>query len=446
MKRERYENSRRLFWKAERLIPGGVNSPVRAFNSVGGNPVFVKKGKGAYLYDVDDNIYIDYVNSWGALLFGHAFFSVVDSIQQQALLGTSYGIPTEAEIELAQLFVDAVPHVEKVRFVNSGTEATMSAIRLARGFTGRSKIIKFIGCYHGHADSFLVAGGSGLSTLGIPDSAGVPQGAVADTLLADFNSLDSVALLFEQFPESIAAVIVEPVAGNMGCVAPVPGFLEGLRKLCSQYHALLIFDEVMTGFRLSRGGAQEYFQVEADLVTFGKIVGGGLPVGAFAGKKHIMDQLAPLGPVYQAGTLSGNPLAMSAGIQMLKRINRDEALYRRMEHKTAYLEEGLKSLFEEFKIPVCINRVGSMISLFFDSDAVTDYASAQCADAGTFRAFFQGMLEQGVYLPPSPFESWFLSDALTQEDLDHTVEAARTVLSGMVKNKVIEESSIGWTS
>lgn len=259
MKKDRYENSRQLFLKATTLIPGGVNSPVRAFNSVGGNPVFVKKGKGAYLYDADDNTYIDYVNSWGALLFGHAFFPVVDSIQQQALLGTSYGIPTEAEIELAKLFVDAVPHVEKVRFVNSGTEATMSAIRLARGFTGRSKIIKFIGCYHGHADSFLVAGGSGLSTLGIPDSAGVPQGAVADTLLADFNSLDSVALLFEQFPESIAAVIVEPVAGNMGCVAPSRGFLEGLRKLCSQYKALLIFDEVMTGFRLARGGAQEYF-------------------------------------------------------------------------------------------------------------------------------------------------------------------------------------------
>ncbi len=445
MKKDRCENSRQLFLKATTLIPGGVNSPVRAFNSVGGNPVFVKKGKGAYLYDADDNTYIDYVNSWGALLFGHAFFSVVDSIQQQALLGTSYGIPTEAEIELAKLFVDAVPHVEKVRFVNSGTEATMSAIRLARGFTGRSKIIKFIGCYHGHADSFLVAGGSGLSTLGIPDSAGVPQGAVADTLLADFNSLDSVALLFEQFPESIAAVIVEPVAGNMGCVAPSRGFLEGLRKLCSQYQALLIFDEVMTGFRLARGGAQEYFKVEADLVTFGKIVGGGLPVGAFAGKSYIMDQLAPLGPVYQAGTLSGNPLAMSAGIQMLKRINKDEALYRRIQHKTSYLEEGLKSVFEELQIQVCINSVGSMISLFFNSDVVTDYGSAQGADAGVFREFFHGMLEQGIYLPPSPFESWFLSDALTQEDLDHTIEAARTVLTGLIKNKITTASALSWT-
>ncbi|SKC11714.1 glutamate-1-semialdehyde 2,1-aminomutase [Sphingobacterium nematocida] len=445
MKKDRYENSRTLFLKAATVIPGGVNSPVRAFNSVGGNPVFVKKGKGAYLYDADDNTYIDYVNSWGALLFGHAFFPVVGSIQQQALLGTSYGIPTEAEIELARLFVDAVPHVEKVRFVNSGTEATMSAIRLARGFTGRSKIIKFVGCYHGHADSFLVAGGSGLSTLGIPDSAGVPQGAIADTLLADFNSLDSVALLFEQFPESIAAVIVEPVAGNMGCVAPSQGFLEGLRKLCSRYQALLIFDEVMTGFRLARGGAQEYFKVEADLVTFGKIVGGGLPVGAFAGKSHIMDQLAPLGPVYQAGTLSGNPLAMSAGIQMLKRINKDEALYRRIQHKTSYLEEGLKSVFEELQIQVCINSVGSMISLFFNSDVVTDYASAQGADAGIFRAFFHGMLEQGIYLPPSPFESWFLSDALTQEDLDYTIEAARTVLTGLIKNKITTASALSWT-
>ncbi|MBW3517738.1 glutamate-1-semialdehyde 2,1-aminomutase [Flavobacterium sp. NKUCC04_CG] len=422
-----YQRSSQLFAEAEKVIPGGVNSPVRAFKSVGGTPIFVKKAVGAYLYDEDGNKLIDYINSWGPMILGHAYEPVVNAIIEKAKLGTSFGMPTEIETKIAELAVSMVPNIDKIRFVNSGTEACMSAVRLARGYTNREKIIKFKGCYHGHSDSFLIQAGSGAVTFGSPNSPGVTQGTAKDTLLANYNDLESVKMLFEANPNEIAALIIEPVAGNMGCIPPNKGFLEDLRALCTQYGSLLVFDEVMTGFRLARGGAQELFGVAADIVTFGKVIGGGLPVGAFAARTEIMDYLAPVGPVYQAGTLSGNPLAMAAGLTMLQSIEKDLDLYTRLEEKTAYLEKGLRNVLFQNNINHTINRVGSMISVFFDSKPVFDFETAANGDNETFKKFFHGLLAQGVYIAPSAYETWFITDALTYEDLDFTINAVNTV-------------------
>ena len=418
-----YQRSSALFEAAKKVIPGGVNSPVRAFKSVGGTPIFVDHAKGAYLYDVDGNRLIDYISSWGPMILGHAQEEVINAIAQQAKKGTSYGMPTAFETEIAELVVSLVPNIDKVRFVNSGTEACMSAVRLARGYTHREKIIKFAGCYHGHSDAFLIQAGSGAITFGAPNSPGVTQGTAKDTLLADYNDLASVEAVFQQYPDEVAAIIIEPVAGNMGCIPPEPGFLEGLRTLCDQYGALLIFDEVMTGFRLGMGGAQERLGVNADIATYGKVVGGGLPVGAFAARTEIMQELAPDGPVYQAGTLSGNPLAMIAGLTTLQLLQADKALFTRLDGKTLQLHEGMKTLINEKGIPHQFNRFGSMLSLHFTEEKVTDFASACHADNELFKSYFHGMLERGVYLPPSAFESYFLNDALTAEDIAFTLEA-----------------------
>ena len=401
-----YKRSSELFHQAQQVLPGGVNSPVRAFNAVGGNPVFVEYAKGAYLYDADGNKLIDYIASWGPLLFGHAYAPVIEAVTERAKRGTSFGMPTEVETEIAQKALSMVPHVEKIRFVNSGTEACMSAIRLARGYTQREKIIKFAGCYHGHSDSFLIAAGSGATTFGVPNSPGVTQGTAKDTLLATYNDIDSVKQLFAAHPKQIAALIIEPIAGNMGCVLPKEGFLEALRTLCDQEGTLLILDEVMTGFRLAKGGAQEALGIRADIVTFGKVIGGGLPVAAFAARNEIMDHLAPLGAVYQAGTLSGNPLAMSAGLAML---TEDRVL-------------------TQAGIPHQINRFGSMCSVFFTEEPVTDFASAQRADHQRFKKYFHAMLSRGIYLPPSGYESYFLNDALSYADLDTTIQALADAL------------------
>lgn len=424
-----YQRSSQLFAEAEKVIPGGVNSPVRAFKSVGGTPIFVKEAKGAYLYDVDGNRLVDYINSWGPMLLGHAYPPVVDAVIEKAKKGTSFGMPTEIETEIAELAVSMVPNIDKIRFVNSGTEACMSAIRLARGYTDREKIIKFKGCYHGHSDSFLIQAGSGAVTFGSPNSPGVTQGTAKDTLLATYNDLENVASILEANKGEVAAIIIEPVAGNMGCVPPKPGFLEGLRQLCDTHGTLLIFDEVMTGFRLARGGAQELFGVRADLVTFGKVIGGGLPVGAFAGSAQVMDYLAPVGPVYQAGTLSGNPLAMAAGLAMLKAINNDLAVFQRLEEKTAYLERGIRVVLEAKQIKYTINRVGSMISVFFDEREVVDFDTAGYGNNETFKTFFHGLLKEGVYIAPSSYETWFITDALTYEDLDFTIQAVEKVFA-----------------
>ena len=424
-----YQRSSQLFAEAEQVIPGGVNSPVRAFKSVGGTPIFVKEAKGAYLYDEDGNRLIDYINSWGPMILGHAYAPVVDAVIEKAKKGTSFGMPTEIETEIAKLAVSMVPNIDKIRFVNSGTEACMSAIRLARGFTSREKIIKFKGCYHGHSDSFLIQAGSGAITFGSPNSPGVTAGTAKDTLLADYNNLEHVQEILERNKGEVAAIILEPVAGNMGCVPPMKGFLEGLRTLCDTHGALLIFDEVMTGFRLAQGGAQELFGIKADLVTFGKVIGGGLPVGAFAGRSEIMDYLAPLGPVYQAGTLSGNPLAMAAGLTMLQAIEADKELFVRLEEKTAYLEKGLRKVLNDRAVPHTINRVGSMISVFFDEREVFDFETAGYGNNDTFKKFFHGLLKEGVYIAPSSYETWFITDALTYEDLDYTINAVNKVFS-----------------
>ena len=418
-----YKRSSALFQAAQQVLPGGVNSPVRAFNSVGGNPIFVEYAKGAYLYDADGNKLIDYIASWGPLLFGHAYAPVIEAVTERAKKGTSFGMPTEVETQIAEKALSMVPHVEKIRFVNSGTEACMSAIRLARGYTKREKIIKFAGCYHGHSDSFLIAAGSGATTFGVPNSPGVTQGTAKDTLLATYNDLDSVKALFTAHPQQIAAIIVEPIAGNMGCVLPAKGFLEGLRALCDEQGALLILDEVMTGFRLAKGGAQEALNIKADLVTFGKVIGGGLPVAAFAARAEIMDHLAPTGAVYQAGTLSGNPLAMSAGLAMLTEIENRPEVFESLEKKTAYLHAGFEKVFAQAGIPVQINRFGSMCSVFFSETPVTDFASAQRADHGRFKKYFHALLSRGIYLPPSGYESYFLNDALSYTDLDATIAA-----------------------
>jgi glutamate-1-semialdehyde 2,1-aminomutase len=418
-----YKRSSQLFAEAEKVIPGGVNSPVRAFKAVGGTPIFVKSAKGAYLYDEDGNKLIDYINSWGPMVLGHAYQPVVDAVIEKAKLGTSFGMPTELETEIAALAVSMVPNIDKIRFVNSGTEACMSAIRLARGFTKRDKIVKFAGCYHGHSDSFLIQAGSGAVTFGSPNSPGVTEGTAKDTLLAKYNDLENVKTLIEANKGEIAAIIIEAVAGNMGCIPPQEGFLQGLRDLCTANGILLIFDEVMTGFRLARGGVQELFGIDADIVTFGKVIGGGLPVGAFAAREEIMNYLAPLGPVYQAGTLSGNPLAMAAGLAMLKALDSDREVFTRLEEKTAYLEAGIDRVLKANNVVFTINRVGSMISVHFDANPVTDFQTAAKGDNETFKKFFHGLLQEGVYIAPSAYETWFITDALTYEDLDFTINA-----------------------
>ena len=423
-----YKRSSTLFKSAQAVIPGGVNSPVRAFKAVGGTPVFVERAKGAYLYDVDGNKLIDYISSWGPMILGHAYDPVINAVKSRADLGTSFGMPTALETQIAELAIDMVPNIDKIRFVNSGTEACMSAVRLARGVTKREKIIKFTGCYHGHSDAFLIQAGSGAVTFGSPSSPGVTKGTAKDTLLAPYNNLEAVSKLFNEYPEEIAAIIIEPVAGNMGCISPAYSFLEGLRSLCDQNNALLIFDEVMTGFRLAKGGAQELLGIKADIVTFGKVLGGGLPVGAFAAKNEIMSHLAPEGPVYQAGTLSGNPLAMAAGLAMLTALNEDATIFDRLATKTKYLHEGLTSVLEKENIPHKINRVGSMISLHFTDKEVFDFETAAKGNNQHFNNYFHGMLKEGIYLPPSAFESYFLNDALSNEDIDFTIEALKKIV------------------
>ncbi|WP_281636124.1 glutamate-1-semialdehyde 2,1-aminomutase [Flavobacterium marginilacus] len=418
-----YQRSSQLFAEAEKVIPGGVNSPVRAFRAVGGTPIFVKSAKGAYLYDEDGNRLIDYINSWGPMILGHAYDPVVQAVTEKAKLGTSFGMPTELETQIASLAVSMVPNIDKIRFVNSGTEACMSAVRLARGFTKRDKIIKFAGCYHGHSDSFLIQAGSGAVTFGTPNSPGVTAGTAKDTLLAQYNDLENVKTLIEANKNEIAAIIIEPVAGNMGCIPPAEGFLEALRELCTANGILLIFDEVMTGFRLARGGAQELLKINADIVCFGKVIGGGLPVGAFAAREEIMNYLAPLGPVYQAGTLSGNPLAMAAGLAMLQALDNDREIFKRLEEKTAYLGAGIERVLKANNVVFTINRVGSMISVHFDANPVTDFKSAGAGDNETFKKFFHGLVAEGVYIAPSAYETWFITDALTYEDLDFTINA-----------------------
>jgi len=426
-----YKRSSALFAEAKRVIPGGVNSPVRAFNAVGGDPIFVKEAKGAYLYDEDGNRLIDYIASWGPMILGHAHDAVIDAVIEKAKKGTSFGMPTEVETKLAELAVSMVPNIDKIRFVNSGTEACMSAVRLARGFTGKDKIIKFAGCYHGHSDSFLIQAGSGAVTFGSPNSPGVTQGTAKDTLLAIYNDLESVKSLAVANKGEIAAIIIEPIAGNMGCIIPGERFIKGLRELCTQEGILLIFDEVMTGFRLARGGAQEVLGIDADIVTFGKVIGGGLPVGAFAARDEIMGHLAPDGPVYQAGTLSGNPLAMSEGLALLTELNNNPDIFRRLADKTEYLDKGMRKVLDGHGVPYQMNRFGSMISVHFTDEPVVDFESSAKGNNDTFRAYFHGMLNQGIYLPPSAFESYFLNDALTYGDLDETIAALSNIAESL---------------
>jgi glutamate-1-semialdehyde 2,1-aminomutase len=423
-----FKNSKTLFERAQQSIPGGVNSPVRAFKSVGGTPLFIRKAKGAYLYDEDGDQYIDYIASWGPLILGHAYEPVVKAIQQRAELGTSFGAPTELEVEMAELIRSMTRNTDLVRMVSSGTEACMSALRVARGYTGRNKFIKFDGCYHGHADAFLVKAGSGVATLGIQNVPGISEAVALDTLVASYNDLQSVERLMAEYKDQVAAIIIEPVAGNMGCILPQPGFLEGLRSLCDEYGSILIFDEVMTGFRLAAGGAQEFLGVDADIVTYGKVIGAGMPVGAFAGKRHIMESVAPLGKVYQAGTLSGNPIAMIAGYTLLSELKARPAIYTELEQKTAYLRDGLQRTFHDRQVPVQVNQLGSMLSVHFSDKPVIDFSSATAADNEMFKKYFHSLLRQGVYLPPSPFESWFLNNALSREDLDRTIAATEKFL------------------
>jgi len=426
------QTSQSLFQRAQQSIPGGVNSPVRAFKSVGGTPLFISKAKGAYLYDADGNQYIDYIASWGPMILGHAYEPVIKAIQEQAVYSTSYGAPTELEIRMAELIKSMVPNVDLIRMVSSGTEACMSAVRVARGYTGRNKIIKFEGCYHGHADSFLVKAGSGVATFNIQTVPGVTAGVAADTLTCAYNDLAAVEKLVNENKQQIAAIIIEPVAGNMGCILPEPGYLAGLRKICDAEGILFIFDEVMTGFRLAKGGAQERLGIDADLVTYGKVIGAGMPVGAFGGKRHIMEVVSPLGNVYQAGTLSGNPIAMIAGYTLLTALNEQPQLLQEIEEKTIYLRKGLDTILAATGTPYVINQLGSMISVHFSDHPVTDFATAAAANNQLFNKFFHAMLRRGVYLPPSAFESWFLNNALTQEDLDATLKATKESLEEMV--------------
>jgi glutamate-1-semialdehyde 2,1-aminomutase len=433
---KKHDRSKALFEKAKNFIPGGVNSPVRAFRAVGGNPIFMKKAKGAYLYDEDDNRYVDLINSWGPMILGHAHPLVEEAVKDALQNSPSFGAPTAREAEMAEMICSLVPTIEKVRMVNSGTEATMSAIRVARGFTGRDKIIKMEGCYHGHGDSFLIAAGSGALTFGTPDSPGVTKGTAQDTLIVPFNSLSAIQKFIDQYPDQIAAVILEPVVGNMGCVAPQPGYLQGLRDLCTKYGIVLIFDEVMTGFRLAAGGAQEFYKVKPDLTTLGKIIGGGLPVGAYGGKKEIMNCVSPAGPVYQAGTLSGNPLAMAAGLAMLKYLRSTPEIYERLEVISSALAEGIRKQLKSLSLPYQVNRVGSMMTLFFTSKEVIDFDTAKTVDTGLFATYFQSMLESGIYLPPSQYEALFVSSAITEDILAEILSASEKALKLIAERKV----------
>lgn len=426
------KRSESLFERANKHIPGGVNSPVRAFKSVGGTPIFFKKAEGAYLFDEDENRYIDFINSWGPMILGHGFPEVVTAIQKQAETAMSFGAPTELEIELAETICE-MTGIDMVRMVNSGTEACMSAIRLARGYTGRNKVIKFEGCYHGHADSFLIKAGSGVSTLGLPNSPGVTSGTAQDTLTAPFNNLAAVEKLIEENPGEIAAIITEPVAGNMGCVPPLEGYMEGLRALCDEHGIVFIMDEVMTGFRLAPGGAQERLGVKADLVCYGKVIGGGMPVGAFGGKREIFDHIAPNGPVYQAGTLSGNPLAVVSGLTTLNYLKDHPETYAQIDHMTERIETGMRELLDKHGFEYRINRLGSMISIHFCDTDVVDFNSAMEGNNDKFKQFFHGMLNEGVYLPPSAFETWFISMTIGESELEHTLYAADRVLQEMKK-------------
>jgi glutamate-1-semialdehyde 2,1-aminomutase len=430
-----HELSKKLFDRAQRTIPGGVNSPVRAFGSVGGDPLFIVRSEGSRITDADGNVYLDFVGSWGPMILGHNQEGIRRAVYEALKLGTSFGAPTTGEIELAELVVELVPSVEVVRLVNSGTEATMSTVRLARAATGRPKIIKFRGGYHGHADAFLVEAGSGAATLGVPSSPGVTPGAAQDTLVADYNDLDSVRAHFTGAPGEVACIIVEPVSGNMGCVPPAEGFLEGLRSLCDEFGALLIFDEVMTGFRVALGGAQERFGVMPDLTTLGKVIGGGLPVGAYGGREDLMRQVAPDGPVYQAGTLSGNPLATAAGTAALSYLRDNPGVFDTLEERGVQLEKGIQKVIDEKGYPLYWTRVGSMASLFFSPDPVTDWHTAATSDREAFKRFFWGMLDRGFYLAPSPFEALFLSAAHTEEDIGQTVENASEVLDEVFSGK-----------
>ncbi|MDB2675045.1 glutamate-1-semialdehyde 2,1-aminomutase [Flavobacteriales bacterium] len=417
------KNSNLYFERAQLFIPGGVNSPVRAFRSVGGTPVFFQSAKGSILTDVDGKEYIDYIGSWGPMILGHCHPPIVDTLKKATDNTTSFGGPTKLETDIAELICDMVPAVEKVRMTNSGTEACMSAIRVARGYTNKEKFIKFEGNYHGHADAFLIKAGSGAITLGVPNSPGVTKGTAKDTLLAPYNNLEAVKKIIEDNKDEIAAIIIEPVAGNMGCIPPKKGFLEGLRHLCTQHNIVLIFDEVMTGFRLAKGGASEYYGITPDMVTLGKIIGGGLPVGAFGGKKEIMDMVAPVGPVYQAGTLSGNPIAMNCGYTLLKELNETPSIYSDLEKNSAYFEVELRKVFDKYNLKYALNRVGSMVSFHFDVDVVENFEHACNANADLFKKLFHGVLEKGVYFAPSAFESLFLSHTHSKELLDKTINA-----------------------
>jgi glutamate-1-semialdehyde 2,1-aminomutase len=423
------KNSQELFEKSKKHIAGGVNSPVRAFKSVGGSPIFFKKSRGCYLYDEDGNKYLDFVGSWGPMVLGHSNKNIINAIKNQASKGISFGAPTKNELEIAKIIKSYLPSIEKLRMVNSGTEATMSCIRLARGTTNRKKIIKFIGCYHGHVDSLLVKAGSGLATLGVPDSPGIPEELSELTITLPYNDIDSLKDAFSKFSNDIAAVIIEPIAGNMGCVLPQSDFIFKIRELCTQNNTVLVFDEVMTGFRLALGGAQEVLGIDADLVTYGKVIGGGLPVGAFGGKKEIMNSLAPDGPVYQAGTLSGNPIAMSAGYAMLTHLKANKNIYESLDQKTKYLRKGFEAILNSNQLPYYINSIGSMISLHFTNVPVIDFESAKSGDNSYFKNFFHGMLANGVYLPPSAYESYFLNDAISYSDIDHTIKSFEKIIS-----------------
>jgi len=433
--------SQELYERARQLIPGGVNSPVRAFRAIGIPPVMIARGRGSQVTDVDGHHYIDYIGAWGPLLLGHAHPDIERAVQQALERGTAFGLTTEAEVRLAQLIAEAVPSMEKVRLVSSGTEATMSAIRLARGFTGREMIVKFIGCYHGHADSLLAKAGSGVTTFGLPDSAGVPAEFTRLTLPLPFNRPEALQQAFEEHHNRIAAVILEPVAGNMGCVPPQPGFLEAVRKLTDRHGALLIFDEVITGFRLAYGGAQALYGIRPDLTTLGKVLGGGLPVGAYGGRADIMDRVAPEGPVYQAGTLSGNPLAVAAGIAVLEELRRRPAIYAEMEAKTQRLTAGLLDAAQKARVEVTLNQAGSLFTLFFTRGPITDYESALVADREQFACFYRAMLDRGILLPPSQFEACFLSAAHTDRDLEATVEAARESLEFVSRQPAASSSA-----
>ena len=420
------------FKEAKKFIPGGVNSPVRAFKSVGGNPIFIKKAKNQYLYDVDGNQYIDFISSWGPMILGHSNEKILNSVKNKIDLGTSFGIPTELETKIAKLCVKMVPNIDKIRFVNSGTEACMSAVRLARGYTKKDKIIKFEGCYHGHADSFLIQAGSGAVTIGSPNSPGVTQGTARDTLIAEYNNIESVKNLFKNNKDQIAAVIIEPVAGNMGCIPPIKNFLEEIRYLCDENKSLLIFDEVMTGFRLSTGGAQERLNIRADIVTFGKVIGGGFPVGAFASSNSIMDSLAPQGKIYQAGTLSGNPIAMQAGYNTLKYLNENKSVYVELDKKTQKLDKGMKMILEKNNLSYKVNCFGSMISVHFSDVEIIDFKSAMTGDNEIFKKFFHFFLEKGIYFPPSPYESCFLNNSITNENIDYVLNTFESFLKKII--------------